>query len=667
MLQQMRQGSQSIFIYLAFGILIVVFTFYFGPGTDGCEPSQRQAAATVNGQTVYNTDIKILLNRVNRNRRNTNDAEFTTLQSQTLEKLTLMILLADKAAEQGFEVAPKELADYILDGDRNIDFQIYSKDGVFDMEIYERYISNYLEVTVEEYEAFKSRELLVVKYLSALENTVAVLPAEVDELNKLRNTKVDLEFVKFEASKLEEVLSFTDEEVQAHADQSAEAVKKYFDDNQKEFGKPKRVRVRRLTVNIPGEAASEGDKKAAEDKWALVKDRVMVKNEDFETVVKELSDDIAYKDKGGDMGWSLLEDMNQDMAKVVDAMKKGEVKDYSSNFAHFLLKIDDVEEAEVKTFEQVKLDIARKLLLGSAGDKRVKALADELLAKAKADPTKSLEEVLASLKPAPEPPKEEPVPTPPADGAVPPVDGAVPPVDGAVPPVDGAPADGAPADGAPADGAVPPADGEAPPVDGEQEKVEEKIEVKKSPWELVSVANTGAFARAPRQSFKFDQVLKQIVPTQLPWTDVPRLGDNKDLAIKAFELKADAPLLTEVLKINDAYVVVRLKERTDPTKEELDKSREGVESELRQQRVNAFLGPWQTLFYRPDAEVKATSPWIHSVYEEAKKAGKVEIIPGIFVAPAPEEPVVDPAAATGAPPGANGATGTPPVTTPPAN
>jgi peptidyl-prolyl cis-trans isomerase D len=604
MLQEMRQGTNNIFVYLAFGILIVVFTFYFGQGAEGCQPSKRAAAAKVNGDTLYNTDITIIFNRAASNRRDLSETELSELKQKSIEKLALLYFLSDKASAKGFEVGQEELAKYILDSNKNIDFRIYSKEGKFDMEIYKRYINNYLEVTTEDYEYFKAKELLVNKYLSSLENTVTVAPNEIDALNKLRSTKVNLEFIKFDATQLQAVLGFTDAEVAAYADKSSEAVKKYFDDNKAEFGTPKRVRVRRLIVNNPPDKSADDVKKKATDKWAAAKDRVVTKKEDFAAVAKELSDDYGYKDKGGDMGWSKLEDMDQAMAKVVDAMKLGEVKEYKAPFGNFLLKLEEMEAAVEKSLDDVKLEIARKLLVKEAGDEKVVKLADEVLKRATADGSKTLDDILTALKPKTETAKEE-----------------------AKADIGG---------------------DKAPDVDKTEGKTEPEVELKKTPWDVLKVATTGSFARTPRQTYKFDQETKQFAPVQLAWSDIQNIGDDKALAMAVFGLKAEAPVYPKVYKSEGAHFVVRLKERTDPTDDDLTKSRPAVERELRQQQMAALLGPWQSLFYNPSANIKDVSPWINRVFEDAKKSGKVDLMLGVFAPPeAPVEPSVTEGEETG--------------------
>lgn len=598
MLEQMRQGTQNVFIYIAFGILIVVFTFYFGPGADGCQPSQRALMVTVDGEGIYNTDVTVMLNRTNRNRRNLTEADYAQLERQAGEKMALLFYLSNRAEAQGLSVGDEELAKYILDGSQNPEFQIYSEKGVFSKDIYDRYISNYLEMSVEEYEVFKRRELMANKYLKMLEHTLAVQPSEVEQLSALRNTKVNLEFVKFDAKTLEEALSFSDEEVQKYLADNTDKVQKAYEETKKEYGKPKRVRVRRLMVKKPSKDAKDDEKKVIDDKWSAVKKRVLESKEDFVTVINEVSEDIAYKDKGGDMGWSLLEDMNQDMAKVVDTMKVGDIKEHTSDFAYFLLKLDEVEEAEQKSFDEVKREVARKLMVKDVAAERLEALAGQLMARAKAAPDKSLEDALTALKPkAEEPKKEEP-----AEGATP---------EGATP--EDKPAEGQPAEGDAAAQADKPA--------------------KKTAWDLVSVASTGPFARTPRQSYKFDQATKQIVPTSLAWSDVPRIGDDKDLAMKAFALSAEKPLLDKVYKLEDAFYVIRLKERNEPKPEDKDKNNAAVETELRGQRVAAYLGQWRSLFFNTSSDLKETSPWLAQLYQDAQTSGAIKVEPLPAVAP----------------------------------
>lgn len=578
MLSQMREASQSWLIYVAFGILIVVFVFYFGPQTEGCQPSKRQTAAVVNGTEIDNTDLTILLNRVSRRNQRLDDAEYIRLQKQTLEKLALLYLLADEAQANGLAVGPDQLSAFILDGRRNADYTYYSnKDGKFDRESYQRFVQYGLEVTVEQYEAFKTRELLARDYLTVLEQTLLIPPSQVESATKLQNTKVELEFIKVDPKQLESAIEFTDAEVSDYASKNAEAIEKFYTDNKKDYEKPKRARVRRLMVKKPSDSAADEAKKEAEQKWTDAKARVIEKKEDFEAVVKEISEDIAYKDKGGDMGWSKLEDMNQEMAKVVNDMKQGDVKEYSSTFANFLLKLEEVEEAKASSLDEVRNDIARQLLTEQEAQKRIEAMANKLLAAAKGSPAKPLAEVLTAAKPAQAP-------------------------------------------AAPAEEGTEGQDG----TEGEKEEATQK----ETPWDKLTVATTGAFARAPRQSFKFDQETKKIVPTSLPWSDIPRIGQDKNLAMAAFDkLTAEAPVYGELYKSDKdgSLFVIRLKERTEPKKEDEVKNASQTRAQLSGELRGDWLGAWQLIVYNPTVELEEVSPWLARYWEDAKRTGKVEI------------------------------------------
>ena len=61
MLEQMRRSSQSLLIYLLFGIVIAVFIVNFGPQSPGCDGNQTATsseAATVDGRSVTSQDFR---------------------------------------------------------------------------------------------------------------------------------------------------------------------------------------------------------------------------------------------------------------------------------------------------------------------------------------------------------------------------------------------------------------------------------------------------------------------------------------------------------------------------------------------------------------------------------------------------------------------------------
>jgi len=584
MLEQMRKGSKNVFVYFFFGILIIVFTFYFGQGgADGCSPSSRRLIATASGHDIYSSDLESMTNRVARRRNNETDDDFVKLQKQSADALSLIYVLSDEAMAKGFSATDAELRDFIMDEERNFDYQIYSQEGVFDPEIYQNFVVNGLLMTIENYQEFKRRELIVAKYMTVLENSVVVSPAQIDEINNARSTRVELEFVAFDPKGLEEALDFPAADIDAFLASNDAQARKYYDDHKKDYGDAKKVRVRRVMVKKAPAEAPEGDKRQADQKWAKVKDRILTKGDDFATVATEDSEDIVYGTKGGDMGFSELTDMNTDMVKVLEPMKPGEVKEYESDIARFLLKLEEVKEANYASFDSVKADIAKKLLIESKGKERLEVLAKELLAEAQKDPSKDLQAVVDTLKARNAPPTPE------------------------------------------------------PPTEPGVEPTEEKP-VAKTAWDFVRVASTGKFTREPRRSFKFDQDKGSIVPISLAWTDVPRIGDNKKVATAAFTLTTDKPLYTEVIAQDDKFFVARLKEREEPKAEELEKNKAAIEAELRSGIIAQSLGTWQVIFVRPDLELTEVSPYLAQVLEQAKEKGTIHMAPDAF----PTTPEVKP-------------------------
>lgn len=612
MLEQLRQGTKNPILLLAFGILIVVFVLYFGPGTEMLSPSTRAVAATVDGTDLYTTDVQVLVNRVAQRELKNDPVKYTELQRQATEKLALLHLLELKSRQHGFTVTPDELREFLMDSSRNIDFNIYSKDGKFDPEIYQRFIVNYLGLSLEGYEELKSKELLARKYLTLLSSTLTPLPAEIERLNTLRNTKVNLEYIAFDPAKLREAIEFTDAQVKAFAEANTEAIAKAYAADKDKYTTPKQVRIRRLMIKKVPESGSDADKKAAETRWKDAQKRVNEGKEDFAAVVKELSEDIVYKDKGGDMGWSTKDSTDEQTWAIIDAMKPGEVKvNDGKKFAWFLLKLEEIKPARTKPLEEVRDEIARALIFDKQGQAMIDEVRKAILDRAKAEPKTSLEDVLKAVRPKTED-------------------------DAAKKDEDAAKKDDAKKD-----------DAAAKKDDAKPEGDDAKKDDVNPVWAAVSVRATGDFAQSPGRSMRYDLNTKGFVPTFTPWTKIPTIGDSPELAKAAFAMTADKPVMEEPFTLKDIVYIVRLKERKTPTKEDLAKTYPGIEAELQTAMSNAFLGPWQAIVYSPSAELDKVSPWLAEMLKEATSNGQVRIRKDVFKTPEP--------AAGGAAGGAGGA------------
>ncbi len=378
MLSEMRRSTKSGWTYILVAVLIVVFAVFFGVPGDACgSGARRSIVATAAGTDIYNDDINPVYNRVWGGQRSIDDAELRIQQAKALRTVILIELLAEKAREHGLRVTDEEYVKWVKDPLRNPEYRaVYGRDGTFDGPLYKAYIQNQLRMSVPKYEDWKKREILAQKYLNLVEMQFQAAGWEVDELQKLRNTKVDLEFVKFDPDALDEFVPVTDEDVAAFATSDAQAIKDYYEANKADYEDPAQVLIRRIYVVKPEESDQEAAK-AAIEKFEAAKKRVLEDGENFADVAGELSE--SEKETQGLMEWTTLENVDQNIADAVRDAKVGDVEEVTTEYSFMLVKLEEKKEATKTELSEVQDEIARKLLQ----EKKVRDLIDEMIVELK--------------------------------------------------------------------------------------------------------------------------------------------------------------------------------------------------------------------------------------------------------------------------------------------
>ncbi len=92
--------------------------------------------------------------------------------------------------------------------------------------------------------------------------------------------------------------------------------------------------------------------------YALIKN----KNSSFEKLAKEYSKDEANASVGGDLGYVIPDNLDEDFAKVVAELKKGQISNpIKTKFGWHIIKLEDSRNVELPTFEAVKSTIEDNL------------------------------------------------------------------------------------------------------------------------------------------------------------------------------------------------------------------------------------------------------------------------------------------------------------------
>lgn len=588
MLEQMRKSSQSLLIYVLFGIVIAVFIINFGPqsrgGGNGCEGAMGgdESAAHVAGETVSAQAFRAAFMLLGGANQPPQMLKLRRFKEGVMDRLIERELLAQEALRLGYMVSEEDVHKMLLEG-RIIGLGIphtiprIQKDGVFNYDLFKTFTQFELGLTPDRFVEQQERELLATQVRDLLRASVRVSPEEIKTEFEIKNRQINLEYVRFPSRKYEAAVEPTAEESTAYVMANEAKLKETFTQRRQMYTDvPQEARVRQILVKAgdsatatekssasaedQGEGQSKNDDKkeakpgsqtdtrelAAARKRAEALAARIVKGgtESFAAVARESSDDSDSRALGGDLGWrrkGTLGISDSDEAKVFGA-KPGEVIGplKSTKAEGWVLFSTSASRQGTLTFEQVKIELAEEQLKQQKAVEIAKRHADAVVAQGKSAPDKSLKELYPGARASDDD----------AAGSR--------TASKTLSKTSKGPASTKP--GAPA-AATPDPDARA--------------------------EETGLFARRG--------------------TVIEQIGDSPELARAAWSLTTASPLAGP-FEIAGSYVVVRLKERKDPDPAELAKKK------LELQR-DAELAKWNEVF----------TGWVKHRCLEAKSAGKITV------------------------------------------
>jgi len=169
MLERMRKSSQSLLIYILFGIVIAVFIINFGPqsrgGCEGPAMSGDHYAAKVAGDTISTNDFRYGFLVLGGAQYPSNIAKQQHLKEMVMDKLIERELLAQEAERMGYAVTDEEVEDLIADAKmiglgypRTVNR--VQKDGKFNYEAFKNFVQFELSLNPKTFIQEQKRELL---------------------------------------------------------------------------------------------------------------------------------------------------------------------------------------------------------------------------------------------------------------------------------------------------------------------------------------------------------------------------------------------------------------------------------------------------------------------------------------------------------------------------
>lgn len=426
MLESMRQKGASIFIYLIFGLLILIFVINFAPNAGqsggGCAGAGN-TAITINGEKVNNNAFKISYSIQD-------EGKTRDRIHNALDFLIRREILAQAAEERGLRVDRDAIDEeikkgYFFYGGFRARMPVFEEAGdgtrTWSYSRFRGWVRN-LDVSLNTYQDEQARGLQATMMAELLAGSARVSRDEAMQEYLFENTTVTYDTVAFSPDAYRDAMRLADADIQRFLAGHEEEVKaKYKAEEVTYKGTKPQLHLRQIFIAKAEPAATDKpaetkpddkkpDKAAGGPKPAGMSiDEAFAKLEatraqiesgklKFGEAVKQLSTDEAQKAREGDMGWHKVEAPELAEKAVNDAVKAlqfkpGVMTPVIKGENGVYLVVAEAERKGDLTYDQVKMEIAAELAKQTWGKEAAKRAALDALAQAQAGKGKNLDEM----------------------------------------------------------------------------------------------------------------------------------------------------------------------------------------------------------------------------------------------------------------------------------
>ncbi len=329
--------------------------------------------------------------------------------SQAAQQLIQRQAILAEADRLGLRATDEDVRDELQHGRYSATF--FPEGNFIGQTAYEEMLQQH-DLTVTQFERGVKEDILIDKLRSLIAGSATVTDVEIRQKFEKENTKVKFDYAVLRKDDILKGLHPADPELKAYYDRnkatynnsipekrkikyvlietakikgeaqvSPQDLQTYYDQHRDEFRAPEQVNVRQILIKTPL-PGSDGkvDPKGVEEARKKAEDalRQLKAGAKFEDLAKKYSEDPSSKN-GGSVGWIKRGGFPvPEVDKAAFALAKGGTSDViNAGYAFVILKIDDKQDAHLKTLSEVKDQVEpliKQQKAQQAGDSAASAL-----------------------------------------------------------------------------------------------------------------------------------------------------------------------------------------------------------------------------------------------------------------------------------------------------
>jgi peptidyl-prolyl cis-trans isomerase D len=340
---------------------------------------QPNVLASIYGERITIQDLQRAIQSQLSNAGNDGQA-VSRMADSALNQMVLHAAFVTEAQKMGLEVSTPEL----LAALHSIPY-LYQNGQFVGMQTYEAMLAEQ-GLTASQFEGQLRQSILIQKLRDAVTDPIQVTPDEVHEAFLRQNAKARIRYVLFEPSDFTGAVSVTPQElatyflahqakyklpeqrqvkyvlipedaVRSQVKVTDDQIREYYDSHLADFSVPDKVT--HILFKTTGETPKQTAQTLAEAQKVLAQIRA---GANFAEMARKYSQDTGSAAQGGELGWIQRGQTVKPFEDAAFSMKPGQISGLiKTEYGYHIIKVEDRQQAHVKTLDEVKASIQSKL------------------------------------------------------------------------------------------------------------------------------------------------------------------------------------------------------------------------------------------------------------------------------------------------------------------